>query len=138
MGEIFMNPLECAILVLTTTQLDEKNNPMKNVVVTGGAGLIGSQLTEILLNKGYKVICIDNFISGSHEAIKSFINNENFTLLEHDVTKELPLIDVHIDWVFHLASPEMCIRDSAKVSFSPEKSPMVKSCDVVLIIISLV
>lgn len=100
-----MNPHECAILVLTTTQLDEKNNPMKNVVVTGGAGLIGSQLTEILLNKGYKVICIDNFISGSHEAIKPFINNENFTLLEYDVTKELPLIDAHIDWVFHLASP---------------------------------
>ncbi len=78
---------------------------MKNVVVTGGAGLIGSQLTEILLKKGHKVICIDNFISGSRKAIEPFIKNENFTLIEHDVTEEFPPIADNVDWVFHLASP---------------------------------
>lgn len=78
---------------------------MKHIVVTGGAGLIGSFLCKKLLKDGHAVICIDNFITGSREAITEGLDNKNFRLIEKDVTLTQEYDVKHIDWVFHLASP---------------------------------
>lgn len=74
------------------------------VVVTGGAGFIGSHLCDFLLSRGHKVICIDNFITGTMENIAQCLCSSNFKLIEQDVTKEIK-IDEDIDWVLHFASP---------------------------------
>ncbi len=72
-------------------------------LVTGGAGFLGSHLCDLLLLKGYEVICVDNFLTGSEKNI-SHINNNGFSFINHDVTKPLYLED-NIDFIFHLASP---------------------------------
>jgi nucleoside-diphosphate-sugar epimerase len=78
---------------------------MKEVVVSGGAGLIGSHLVDLLLEKGHHVICFDNLITGSQENIDVLSKNPLFTFIHHDVINKLPEIAGNIDWVFHLASP---------------------------------
>lgn len=75
-----------------------------NILVTGGAGFIGSHLCEFLLNKGEKVICVDNFFTGSKENVKDLIKNDKFTLLEHDIVDPLYLNE-HVDQVYNLACP---------------------------------
>jgi len=81
-------------------------------IVTGGAGFIGSHLCESLLSSRYKVICIDNLITGKKENISDLLNNPNFTFIEQDVTdpsliKNLirKLADENLQYIFHLASP---------------------------------
>src|SRR3990167_2095752 len=74
------------------------------IIVTGGAGFIGSHLCENLLNDNHEVICIDNLISGSKDKISHLIDSKNFTFIEHDVIKPLSS-DLTADAVFHLASP---------------------------------
>ncbi len=74
------------------------------IVVTGGAGFIGSHLCERLLNDGREVICVDNFLTGSRDNIKSLLKNKDFSLIEHDVVKPL-VVNMKIDAIFHLASP---------------------------------
>ena len=59
----------------------------KKILVTGGAGFIGSNLCEALLEKGNQVICMDNFATGKRENIKEFLEDPNFTLLEADIRK---------------------------------------------------
>ena len=59
----------------------------KSILVTGGAGFIGSNLCEALLEKGNKVICLDNFATGKKENIEQFLNDINFTLIEGDIRK---------------------------------------------------
>ena len=73
------------------------------VIVTGGAGFLGSHLCEHLLKKGHHVICIDNFATGDTRNIEH-INSEKFRYLKHDVTKPIYFGD-KIDYIFHLASP---------------------------------
>jgi nucleoside-diphosphate-sugar epimerase len=75
----------------------------KYVLVTGGAGFIGSHLCEYLLEKGFKVICIDNLSTGSEENIKHLKNNKNFKFLKKDVREDLD-INEKIDYIFDLAS----------------------------------
>lgn len=72
------------------------------LLVTGGAGFLGSHLCEALLNDGHSVICVDNFYTGSLENIAHLKNNSKFELLRHDVT--FPLY-VEVDGVFNLACP---------------------------------
>jgi len=72
------------------------------ILVTGGAGFIGSHLCETLLNKLYKVFCLDNFYTCSRENIKHLINNPNFKLLERDI---VDLFDIKVDQVYNLACP---------------------------------
>jgi nucleoside-diphosphate-sugar epimerase len=73
-------------------------------VVTGGAGFIGSNLSEALLGKGHTVFCIDNLLTGSEKNIESLKSNPDFTFIRWDVTNEFPVLP-RIDYVFHLASP---------------------------------
>jgi len=75
----------------------------KNILVTGGAGFIGSHLCRYLLTAGHRVICMDNLITGSKDNIKDLMKNNRFTFTKYDVTKKLRL-NGRIDWVVHLAS----------------------------------
>lgn len=75
---------------------------MKRVLVTGGAGFIGSHLCKKLVEEGEEVICIDNFFTGSKENVKELQNYDNFELIRHDITKELYL---EIDQIYNLACP---------------------------------
>jgi len=72
------------------------------VLVTGGAGFIGSHLCERLLNDGYEVLCVDNFYSSSKDNIAHLLSNPRFELTRHDVT--FPLY-VEVDEIYHLACP---------------------------------
>jgi UDP-glucuronate decarboxylase len=77
---------------------------MKTILVTGGAGFIGSNLCERLLLERNRVICIDNLYTGSIENIKHLLENENFTFINHDII--LPLeIEEPIDQIYNLACP---------------------------------
>lgn len=72
------------------------------ILVTGGAGFIGSHLCKFLLNKGHEVICMDNLFTGSKKNIKDLINNPNFEFIRHDIT--LP-IHLEVDQIYNLACP---------------------------------
>jgi len=74
------------------------------VLVTGGAGFIGSHLCEKLLNDGHRVICLDNLCTGKKENIAHLLHNKSFTYLQHDMTDPLAIKE-EIDYLFHLASP---------------------------------
>lgn len=75
----------------------------KNVVVTGGAGFIGSHLCDRLIHEGFNVTCLDNFITGTKDNIKHLLNDKNFCLIEHNVTKFIKIKN-KVDFVLHLAS----------------------------------
>ena len=75
---------------------------MKKILVTGGAGFVGSHLCATLLKSGNKVICVDNFDSGRMCNIEHLLKNENFELIEHDIT--LP-INIVVDEIYNLACP---------------------------------
>jgi UDP-glucuronate decarboxylase len=74
----------------------------KRILVTGGAGFIGSHLCEKLLNQGNEVICVDNFYTGSKDNIIHLLNNPYFEIIRHDIT--FPLY-VEVDEIYHLACP---------------------------------
>lgn len=77
---------------------------MGTILITGGAGFIGSHLCEFLLNKGFKVLCMDNLITGNEKNIGHLHRNKNFKFINHDVSKHIK-IDSEIDYVLHFASP---------------------------------
>ena len=74
-----------------------------NILVTGGAGFIGSHLCRKLLEQGNSVICVDNFITGFRKNIEELESNPNFKLIEQDISNPL-CIDEGLDWVLHFAS----------------------------------
>ena len=79
---------------------------MKTVLVTGGAGFIGSHLCERLVTDGQKVICLDNLLTGSQKNIVQLLSNKNFFFINQDAVK--PFISrkfTKIDQIYHLASP---------------------------------
>ena len=76
---------------------------IKKIIITGGAGFIGSHLTEFYLNQGYKVFAIDNMITGSEKNIKAFTQNKNFEFIEHDISNPFKIND-DIDYILHFAS----------------------------------
>lgn len=75
---------------------------MKRILVTGGAGFIGSHLCERLVNEGHDVICIDNFYSGSKENVWHLIGKPNFELVRHDVINPYW---AEVDEIYNLACP---------------------------------
>src|ERR1700681_4347244 len=74
-------------------------------VVTGGAGFLGSHLTDRLLAEGHRVIAIDNFITGGDANIGHLAGNENYKFIKHNVSNFIFLPEEKIDYVFHFASP---------------------------------
>ena len=74
------------------------------IIVTGGAGFLGSHLCEKLLQLGHEVICIDNLLTGSEKNIEHLKNNPSFEFIKHDVSLPLPQ-DLKVDQIYHLASP---------------------------------
>ncbi|MBU4343431.1 MAG: SDR family oxidoreductase [Candidatus Omnitrophica bacterium] len=76
----------------------------KTALITGGAGFLGSHLCERFLKEGYRVICMDNLITGALSNIAHLNKNPNFKFINHDVSKYID-IDGEIDIVLHFASP---------------------------------
>ena len=74
----------------------------KRILVTGGAGFIGSHLSEKLLGDGHEVVCVDNFFTGTKDNIKHLLENHNFEIVRHDIC--FPLY-VEVDEVYNLACP---------------------------------
>lgn len=74
----------------------------KRILVTGGAGFIGSHLCKRLLDDGHEVLCVDNFFTSRRSNIAQLLNNPNFELMRHDVT--FPLY-VEVDQIYNLACP---------------------------------
>jgi UDP-N-acetylglucosamine/UDP-N-acetylgalactosamine 4-epimerase len=62
-----------------------QNNLQEKILITGGAGFIGSNLCDHFIAKGYKVICLDNFATGFRKNIEHLLSNPNFTLIEGDI-----------------------------------------------------
>ena len=75
---------------------------MKNILVTGGAGFIGSHLCEKLLEQGNHVLCLDNFFTGSRKNVEHLLDNREFELIRHDIIE--PII-LEVDQIYNLACP---------------------------------
>jgi len=90
-----------------------KRRNKRTVLITGGAGFIGSHLSDYFLARGYRVTVMDNLLTGAIQNIKHLLKNKDFTFIKHDVTK---YIDVKrdVDYVLHFASPASPI-DYAKL-----------------------
>ena len=94
-------------------------SPLRNLI-TGGAGFLGSHLVDRLMKSGEKVICLDNFFTGSKENIEHWIGHPSFELIDHDVTEPIKL---DVDRIWHLACPASPIHyqfnpiKTAKTSF---------------------
>ncbi|XP_015780485.1 PREDICTED: UDP-glucuronic acid decarboxylase 1-like, partial [Acropora digitifera] len=103
-----LKPLELRIQNLESKEskylpvkyLAEKDR--KRILVTGGAGFVGSHLVDALLIAGHEVTVVDNFFTGRKRNIEHWIGHENFELLNHDVVEPLLL---EVDQIYHLASP---------------------------------
>tara|TARA_Y100000813_G_C24137562_1_gene340716 strand:+ start:433 stop:1392 length:960 start_codon:yes stop_codon:yes gene_type:complete len=84
--------------------MNNKINTTKNTrnLVSGGAGFLGSHLIDKLMQKGEKVICLDNYFTGDKSNIEKWINHPNFEIIRHDVTEPIQL---EVDKIWHLACP---------------------------------
>jgi len=80
---------------------------MTKILITGGAGFIGSHLCRRFLSEGHEVVCVDNFISGSRDNISELLSNPKFTFIEHDIIHDLPstIYDLKLDAILHFACP---------------------------------
>ncbi len=74
----------------------------KRILVTGGAGFIGSHLCERLIKDRHEVVCLDNFFTGRRQNIAHLLDRKSFELIRHDVTQPILL---EVDWIFNLACP---------------------------------
>ncbi len=77
---------------------------MKTVLITGGAGFIGSHLCDFLLDKGYKVIAMDNLITGNLKSIEHLRSNNDFVFIHHDISRHIA-INESLDFILNFASP---------------------------------
>lgn len=75
---------------------------MKKILVTGGAGFLGSNLCERLINERNNIICLDNYLTGSKKNIKHLLSHQNFELVEHDITNSF---FAEVDEIYNLACP---------------------------------
>ena len=84
--------------------MNNKINTQKNTrnLVSGGAGFLGSHLIDKLMQKGEKVICLDNYFTGDKSNISKWLNHPNFEIIRHDVTEPIQL---EVDKIWHLACP---------------------------------
>jgi len=89
------------------------------ILVTGGAGFIGSHLCDRLLAEGHEVVCLDNFFTGSRDNIQEALKSPHFEVIEHDVVEP---IDVEVDRIFHLACP------ASPIHYQTDPVRTVKTC----------
>lgn len=82
------------------TYLNYKNR--KRILVTGGAGFVGSHLVDQLMMQGHEIIVADNFFTGRKRNVEHWLGHENFELIHHDIVN--PLF-IEVDEIYHLASP---------------------------------
>ena len=75
-----------------------------NIVVTGGAGFIGSNLCDRLIQRGHRVVCLDNLVTGRMSNVRPLLNHPRFEFIEHDVCNALA-ISGPIDRIYNLACP---------------------------------
>ena len=75
---------------------------MNRILITGGAGFVGSHLCEELLSRGNEVICLDNYFTGSKQNITHLLDNHNFEVIRHDIT--MPVF-IEVDEIYNLACP---------------------------------
>ena len=92
----------CGIIKDVLRLFPHTNSMNKKILITGGAGFIGSHLTKRLLEQGHEVLCVDNFFTGNKDNILPFLDNPRFELMRHDVT--FPLY-VEVDEIYNLACP---------------------------------
>ncbi|MCD4780613.1 MAG: SDR family oxidoreductase [Candidatus Omnitrophica bacterium] len=76
----------------------------KVVVITGGAGFLGSHLSDLFVSEGFKVFCVDNLITGSMNNIQHLMNDKNFEFIKHDISKDFR-ISGPVDFILNFASP---------------------------------
>ena len=99
-----------------------EENKKKKILVTGGAGFIGSHLCKVLIDQGHNVICLDNLFTGSKDNISELINNPNFEFINHDIIE--PYFRSNIDEIFNLACPASPVH----YQYNPIKT--VKTCTI--------
>ena len=99
-----------------------EENKIKNILVTGGAGFIGSHLCKALIELGHYVICLDNLFTGAKDNISKLIDNPNFEFVDHDIIE--PYFRANIDEIYNLACPASPIH----YQFNPIKT--VKTCTI--------
>ena len=92
----------------------------KSILITGGAGFIGSHLCKRLLNDGNKIICLDNLCTGSENNISNLIENSDFEYINHDITK--PYYRQGIDEIYNLACP------ASPIHYQTNPIKTVKTC----------
>ena len=102
--------------------MDLEGNKQKNILVTGGAGFIGSHLCKYLIDLGQKVICLDNLFTGSLNNIRNIYNHPNFEFVNHDIIE--PYFRENIDEIYNLACPASPIH----YQYNPIKT--VKTCTI--------
>ena len=93
------------------------------ILVTGGAGFIGSHLCEYLLKKGNEVICIDNYFTGNKQNIAHLISDKKFEAIRHDIINPL-FLDMKIDQIYNLACP------ASPIHYQVNKIRTIKACTV--------
>ncbi len=96
-----------------------KKDIYKKILITGGAGFIGSHLCEKLLSKGHEVICVDNYFTGTKSNVKSLLDNSRFELIRHDITFPLYL---EVDEIYNLACP------ASPVHYQNDSVQTIKTC----------
>lgn len=85
---------------------------MQTALIAGGAGFIGSSLSKKLLSEGFKLICVDNLITGDEDNLRDVKDNSNFVLVKEDVCNLR--VDEKLDFIFHLASPASPNKNAPK------------------------
>ena len=94
----------------------------KNILVTGGAGFIGSHLCRVLVNMGHKVICLDNLFTGSKTNIIDLLSHANFEFINHDIIE--PFYRKNIDEIYNLACP------ASPIHYQHNPIKTVKTCTI--------
>ena len=112
------------ILFLSKLIMNSKINPTNNKcnLVSGGAGFLGSHLIDKLMQKGEKVICLDNYFTGDKSNIAKWLNHPNFEIIRHDVTEPIQL---EVDKIWHLACPASPVHYQS----NPIKTAKKITCD---------